>query len=186
MLSAIAFGLVLLAVSQLPGDNQSSGQTTTVADDGSQPKGPVADNQRCFVCHANYDFNDEKIALVHAQANIGCVRCHGDSLSHSADEDGLTPPDLMYPLPHVRFNCLNCPDALKLVASDQTKQHRADLTEKPDHQAVLDRTVKDKKYCTDCHGDHRLGHRTRRWDKRTGKLIYRDSTPAMLSNPSAY
>jgi len=28
-----------------------------------------------------------------------------------------------------------------------------------------------KKTCTDCHGRHRLAHRTRRWDKATGKLL---------------
>lgn len=150
--------------------------TSTVA---SGPKGPVADNRRCFVCHGNYDFNDEPLALVHAQANIGCVRCHGDSPRHSADEDGLTPPERMYPTSHIRFNCLGCHDWVKLVASDRTKADRTDLKEKPDHQAVLDGRS-EKKICTDCHGDHRLGHRTRRWDKRTGVLQFRDKTPAML------
>ena len=148
------------------------------------PKGPVADNSRCFVCHANYDFNEEKLVFTHAQANIGCVRCHGESSPHSTDEDGLTAPDRMFPLPYVRFNCLGCHDSAKLVASDQARQNRADLKEKPDHQAVLDGTARDKKFCTDCHGEHRLGHRTRKWDKRTSKLIYRDSTPQMLGDPS--
>ncbi len=149
------------------------------------PKGPVADNSRCFVCHANYDFNEEKLVFTHAQADIGCVRCHGESSRHSTDEDGLTAPDRMYPLPYVRFNCLGCHDAVKLVASDQTKQNRTDLKEKPDHQSVLDGTAREKKFCTDCHGEHRLSHRTRKWDKRTSKLIYRDSTPQMLGEPSS-
>jgi hypothetical protein len=148
-------------------------------------KGPVADNSRCFVCHGNYDFDDEKLALVHAKANIGCVRCHGDSPKHSADEDGLTPPERMYPQSRIRFNCLGCHDWVKLVASDKTRPPRADLKEKPDHQAVLDGVLKEKKFCTDCHGEHRLSHRTRRWDKRTGQLVYRDRTPQMLNDAAA-
>lgn len=147
------------------------------------PSGPVANNTRCFVCHANYDFYEEQLVFGHAKANVGCVQCHGESSRHSADEDGLTPPDRMFPKAHIRFNCLGCHNWMKLVASDKTRQNRADLDEKPDHQSVLDGTAK-KKLCTDCHGDHRLGHRTRAWDKRTGKLLRRDATPAML-RPSA-
>jgi hypothetical protein len=143
----------------------------------------MADNSRCFVCHANYDFDEEKLVFSHARVNIGCTRCHGDSPRHSADEDGLTPPDRMFSRGNIRFNCLGCHDWLKLVASDQLKRDRTDLQEKPDHQAVLDGTAAEKKFCTDCHGEHRLGHRTRKWDKRTGQLIFRDATPAMLSAP---
>jgi hypothetical protein len=143
------------------------------------PPRPVANNSRCFVCHANYDFNEEPLVFGHAKANIGCIQCHGESTRHSADEDGLTPPDRMFPKAHIRFNCLGCHDWVKLVASDKTKLDRADLPEKPDHQAVLEATAQ-KKLCTDCHGDHRLGHRTRVWDKRTGALLRRDATPAML------
>lgn len=145
------------------------------------PKGPVADNSRCFVCHANYDFNDEKLAFTHAQANIGCVRCHGESSRHSTDEDGLTAPDKMFPLAHVRFNCLGCHSWVKLIESDKKK---TDRKEKVDHQAVLAGTAQDKRFCTDCHGEHRLSHRTRIWNRRTGQLISKDATPRMLSDPS--
>jgi hypothetical protein len=144
---------------------------------------PIADNRRCFVCHANYDFTDEPLALRHAQANVGCVQCHGPSPRHSADEDGLTPPDRMFPRGQIRFNCLGCHDWVRLVAHDKTRPPRPDLPELPNHQAVLDGTAV-KKFCTDCHGDHRLGHRTRVWDKRTGKLLHRDATPAMLRAPT--
>jgi len=140
---------------------------------------PVANNSRCFVCHANYDFNEEPLVFGHAKGNIGCVTCHGESTRHSGDEDGLTPPDRMFPKAHIRFNCLGCHDWVKLLANDKTRPARPDLPEKPDHQAVLEGTAA-KKLCTDCHGDHRLGHRTRVWDKRTGKLQRRDATPDML------
>jgi len=182
LLSHLAVGAGEVSAGQSPGETLGASEKAGASP--AVPKGPVADNSRCFVCHANYDFNEEKLALAHAQANIGCIRCHGDSPRHSTDEDGLTPPDRMYPPAHIRFNCLGCHDWVKLVASDKTKTNRADLKEKPDHQAVLDGTIQDKKLCTDCHGEHRLGHRTRKWDKRTGKLIYRDSTPQMLKESS--
>lgn len=162
-----------------PVSSDSAGATAVAA------KGPPADNSRCFVCHANYDLNDEKLALGHAQAGIGCVRCHGESSPHSTDEDGLTAPDRIYPQSHIRFNCLGCHDSTRLVASDKTKLNRVDLKEKPDHLAVLNGTSKDKKICTDCHGEHRLGYRTRKWNKRTKLLIYRDATPQMIPEGSS-
>ena len=132
------------------------------------PQAPAADNSRCFVCHANYE--EEQLSVVHAKANIGCVRCHGVSSPHSTDEDGLTAPDRMFPKAHVRLNCLTCHDWVKLVESDKTKVNRADLQEKPDHQAVLDGRNREKRFCTDCHGEHRLKFRTVWWDRKTHKL----------------
>lgn len=180
-LLSLALGLVIGRV------NSPSQSAETSSTNASAPKGPVADNSRCFVCHGNYDLNDEKIALVHAQANIGCVRCHGESSPHSTDEDGLTPPDRIYPVSQIRFNCLGCHDWVKLIASDKTKQDRTDLKDKPDHQSVLNGTANDKQktLCTDCHGEHRLGYRTRKWDKRTKALIYRDATPRMVPAASS-
>src|SRR5512139_2059687 len=97
---------VLLCVSLLSlwpdGGREVCGGETAVR---PAPKGIVADNSRCFVCHANYDFNEEKLVFTHAAANIGCVRCHGESSRHSTDEDGLTAPDRMFPRPYIRFNC---------------------------------------------------------------------------------
>ena len=148
----------------------------------TQREGPVADNSRCFVCHANYDSEEEKLTVVHAKANIGCVRCHGESSPHSTDEDGLTAPDLMFAKSRIRFNCLGCHDWVKLVASDRKK---TECKEEPDHLAVLNGTVTEKRFCTDCHGgEHRMSYRTRTWDKRTRKLLSRDATPKMLSDPS--
>ncbi len=185
LVSALALTLLAKAREDVPRQSNTliaPLPTPTTQTAQSEPAGPVADNSRCFVCHANYDFNDEELAFTHAKASIGCVKCHGESTRHSADEDGLTPPDRMFPKGHIRFNCLGCHDWVKLVASDKAKQDRTDLEEKPDHQSVLDATAQ-KKLCTDCHGDHRLGHRTRIWDKRTGNLLRRDATPAMLRAP---
>jgi len=140
--------------------------------------GAGADNSRCFVCHANYQ--DEALSLTHAKANVGCTRCHGLSAAHSTDEDGLTAPDRMFRKQVLRLNCLTCHDWLELIASDRTNALRTDLPIKPDHQAVLERRVRDKPFCTDCHGEHRMYYRTRAWDKRSGVLIAKDGTPRML------
>jgi len=142
------------------------------------PAGPVADNSRCFVCHANYE--DEALSVTHAKANVGCIRCHGQSSPHSTDEDGLTAPDRMFRKEVLRLNCLTCHDWVKLLASDKTKVARTDLKEKPDHQAVLEGRVRDKRFCTDCHGEHRMYYRNRVWDKRSGALVAKDGTPRML------
>jgi hypothetical protein len=106
----------------------------------------AADNSRCHVCHINYE--DEKLAVTHARAGIGCEQCHGASDAHCSDEDNITPPDIMYPADKVNSFCKGCHPKAQLGGG--------------------------KKYCTDCHGEHRLNHRTRRWDKSTGQLIEDD------------
>ena len=110
----------------------------------TEPTGPVADNSRCHHCHLNYI--DEDVAVVHAEANIGCDDCHGNCDEHIADEswaDGGngTPPEIMYTRQQVNPCCLEC--------------HPKDELGKPDHDSFLAGTAKEK-YCTDCHGDHRL------------------------------
>jgi hypothetical protein len=153
------------------------GQAPVVAPAKLAPyPGPPADNSRCLVCHANYE--EEKLTAAHLKGNVGCVRCHGESEPHSTDEDNLTAPDRLFHKGKIRLLCLTCHDWVKLVESDKQK---TDLKEKPDHKAVLEGAVKEKKLCTDCHGEHRLSHRTRIWDRRTGKLMFRDGTPKMIS-----
>ena len=53
-----------------------------------------ADNSYCIVCHLNYE--TEKLTTGHQIAGVGCAKCHGESEKHSGDEDGLTPPDVMF------------------------------------------------------------------------------------------
>jgi hypothetical protein len=120
----------------------------------SPAKGPAADNSRCHVCHINYD--EEELAVTHAQAGIGCEECHGKSYAHADDEANVTAPDVIYPKEKINAFCLSCHPADKLPE---------------DHKAILAGTAADAEYCTDCHGDHRLGYRTQHWDKATGKPI---------------
>ena len=116
------------------------------------PKGPVADNSRCHVCHL--DYQKEALALVHARANIGCAGCHGDSDAHIADEswaDGKngTAPDTMFPKPKINPFCLEC-------------HPKDEIGKKKDHKKFFAGTVEEK-YCTDCHGEHRLPKRKCKW-----------------------
>ncbi len=118
------------------------------------PSGPVADNSRCHVCHLNYA--EEELAVVHARANIGCEQCHGACDAHCSDEDNITPPDTMFAMEKINSFCKSCHADAQLGGG--------------------------KKYCTDCHGDHRLDYRTRRWDKSTGQLIEDDSVRMMTDD----
>jgi hypothetical protein len=123
-------------------------------DDGTGvglPDKPVADNSRCYVCHLNY--MQEDIAVIHAQAKIGCADCHGDCDAHIADESWAsggngTPPGIMYPLEKVNQFCLSCHPREKI----DVEQHKS-----------LFAGIAREKYCTDCHGDHRLAHRRCKW-----------------------
>ena len=115
------------------------------------PAGPVADNNRCFVCHLNYV--QEPIAVVHAKANIGCANCHGNCDAHIADESWAsggngTPPGILYTRDKVNPFCFGC--------------HSRDNLPALHHAAFLAGTAQEK-YCTDCHGQHRLAQRKCKW-----------------------
>ena len=123
-------------------------------DDGSDTEeqaGAMADNSRCFVCHMNYV--QEDIAVFHARANIGCADCHGDSDEHIADEswswgENGTAPDVMYRRAEVNESCIRC--------------HPKEEIDDEQHKALFAGTAKEK-YCTDCHGKHRLASRKCKW-----------------------
>jgi len=112
--------------------------------------GPMADNSRCLVCHANYE--KEEMAAAHAKADIGCVKCHGESDAHIADESWAsggngTPPGIIYPPEKVNPSCIAC--------------HELRKTD-PDCKCDFPR-LPEKKSCTDCHGKHRLKTRKCKW-----------------------
>ena len=120
-------------------------------DEGAEePEGPQADNSRCFVCHVNY--MEEDIAVTHANANIGCKDCHGESDEHIADESWAsggngTAPDKMFPKPEIVPFCMGCHPKDKI----DTVQHKPLF-------ANMETMV-----CTDCHGQHRLHERKCKW-----------------------
>lgn len=113
----------------------------------------AADNSYCLVCHVNY--KEEELACIHQQADVGCMHCHGSSNAHSADENNITPPDMMYAREAADGLCATC---------------HAPCAHEP---LLVEAAARD--YCSDCHAKgHRLNVRTRRWDKVTGKLIADD------------
>ena len=146
-------------------------EETSTAQESVSPAGPVADNSRCHVCHMNYE--GEALALIHARADVGCKGCHGACDAHCSDEDNITPPDTMYPVEKIKPFCMGCHPKEKIGIAV--------------HDSVMAETDPAKAYCTGCHGEHRLAHRTRRWDKTTGELIKDDgvrmTTGEMLKSP---
>jgi hypothetical protein len=124
----------------------------------AKPASPP-DSSFCFVCHGNY--KRESLVTRHAKKNIGCARCHGSSDKHSADEDGLVPPEILYPRAAINRSCMTCHPVVKLAAE-------------PRHTKVLlDKA--DGPVCMDCHGKgHKLAQRTRVWNPWTSKLVYDD------------
>jgi hypothetical protein len=119
--------------------------------EAEQSDEPGADNNRCFVCHINY--MQEDIAVIHARANIGCAGCHGESDEHIADESWAsggngTAPDIMYPRAKINPFCMGC--------------HTKDKIDTEQHEPLFAADAGEK-YCTDCHGNHRLPSRKCKW-----------------------
>jgi len=125
--------------------------------------GSADDNYWCYVCHMNYQV--EPLAARHAKAGVGCSYCHGKSEKHTADEDGVIPPQKMYARQEINDSCLPCHKAYAESANICLYQ--------PDDLGALEAGPSQ---CTDCHGKHQLASRSRRWDKATGKLLWRDGT----------
>jgi len=136
------------------------------------PVGPVADNQACYVCHANYQ--EEPFVRWHANANVPCTECHGASHPHRNDEDNITPPDVMYPRTRVDRNCAECHHEHDVAARKVIACWEERCPERTDPDDIV---------CTDCHGEHRLPRRTVRWNKQTGELII--AQPGASQPPSA-
>ena len=150
----------------------------TKAQDHSQRQAggtSVAENTACYVCHVN--FQDEELVTQHAVGDTGCVDCHGKSYPHRNDENNTTPPDIMIPREKIEASCLKCHEthnapAAKVIARLQERLPRIPSSAQP----LL---------CTDCHGFHRLAHRTVVWNRATGELLTRKTDqPAAASSRS--
>ncbi len=123
-----------------------------------------ADNSYCYVCHANYQ--TEVLTQTHLPMGVGCELCHGMSDEHSADEDGLTPPEIMWPAAWINLTCMECHPSAELA---RNVSHRDFLT-RPEPGET----------CMHCHGEeHRLNVRTRIWDRKTGELLECDGVRMM-------
>lgn len=137
-----------------------------------EPAPEPADNSYCYVCHAPYE--QEEMTKEHVPVGVGCETCHGMSVKHSGDEDGLTPPEIMFPRDRINAACM-------------TKCHtKDDLVASGNHDEVFVTAKKTDKTCTECHAEkHRLKVRTRIWDKATGKLLSDDGVRMMYKDSPA-
>ncbi len=142
-----------------------------LADWKAEKEHEEADNSFCYVCHVNYQ--KEELAKTHKPVGVGCETCHGISDKHSEDEDNITPPDVMIARTEVVAFCLECHEKKELLKDDN-------------HEEIFSADAAPEDACTDCHGvKHRLKVRTRRWDKKTGKLVWDDGVRMMEEKPKA-
>jgi hypothetical protein len=156
------------AAKPVPGSSAAKAAARAAARAKSSLNGepvPKADNQACFVCHNNYQ--EEELASVHADNNVGCIKCHGESLAHRNDENNITPPQRMYPAATIEPACKECHSEHNAAATKVLEKWMEKCPHKKDPGTIL---------CTDCHGEHRLRNRTVRWDKATGKLLGSEKT----------
>ena len=116
---------------------------------------PVADNSRCQVCHLSMCL--EELSVTHAKRNIGCAKCHGECDAHIADESWAsggngTAPETMYPKPAINSLCRGCHTIDKMIGNRPGKPC-----------PKLSDAFAQQKFCTDCHGKHRLVERRCKW-----------------------
>lgn len=185
----VAVAIAMAFASNATGAESGSKSAPSTPPTASKPAPEPADNSFCLVCHRN--FEKEPLSVSHTKIGVGCEQCHGMSERHSADEDGITPPEKMYSKARINPSCVKCHTADKL---DDNDAHRLALamtkTHKPGESAPAAVQAGDKKtqaiwICTDCHGQHRMKVRTRVWDKDTGKLIKDDGVRMMDKNRPA-
>lgn len=148
------------------------------------------ENSACFVCHTNYQ--SEFLANRHAQANVGCFNCHGESSAHQNDENNITPPETLYSAEKIDPFCRSCHTVHDISPREiivrwlEKKSEENNPSCKGCHESDdvppvkvvarwkerdLEKIKPEKIVCTDCHGDHRMKVRTIIWDKKTGKLL---------------
>jgi hypothetical protein len=186
VLRAVALIALILAVSAIGADSPpvppSAPNASTPASDKPVPE--PADNSFCYVCHRN--FEKEPLNAKHTKIGVGCEKCHGSSERHSADEDGITPPEIMYSKLRINPYCVKCHTAEKLEKTDEHQLALTLMKEGGKANAIADKASEAKAeaapvkwICTDCHGQHRMKVRTRVWDKETGKLIKDDGVRMM-------
>lgn len=135
-----------------PGDQQSASVTANTR--------AAAENMACLVCHANY--RTEFIVSRHATADVGCTRCHGESLAHKNDENNTTPPQTMYSADKIDPFCQGCHTVHDVPAQKVIARWV---------ERGLSKTEPERIVCTNCHGEHRMKVRTVIWDKTSGKLL---------------
>jgi len=127
-----------------------------------------------LVCHINLE--EEELVDIHRPMGVGCETCHGLSDAHSSDEDNLTAPDIMWAKNRINSRCMTCHLRKELLASEDGGDSHQETLARWDDPKNAD---EGEKYCTECHGEHRIRNRTRIWHKETGKLLKQTGGPNM-------
>lgn len=136
-----------------------------------------ADNSYCNVCHMNLE--DEKLVRIHIRGGVGCETCHGVSDKHSGDEDGLIPPEVMFPKSSIVEFCTQCHSKKDLIKDEEDHEDFFAAREAAKDPAAA-KDDDEPETCNDCHNiKHVLKHRTRRWNKQTGELEWSDGVRMM-------
>lgn len=133
-------------------------------DSPTRPQAELKANDPCYVCHGN--MKEDQLVFVHAAEKVSCIDCHGPSVAHRNDEDNITPPDKMFARDQIDPLCSECHSDHDVPARKviQRLQERGLASAKPPEVT-----------CTSCHFEHRLAHRVVEWDKKTGKLLGRET-----------
>ncbi len=122
---------------------------------GKYPWLTKATNEHCNVCHV--DLAGEELVTTHLKHEVTCAKCHGESVQHIQDEQGMTRADIKFGRAEVEKFCKTChgdhkhPDK---VAAFRTKWLGKT---RPNGRPITHRSI-----CTDCHGKHVVLKQTRR------------------------
>ncbi len=133
-----------------------------------------ADNSYCLVCHVNLE--EEELVDIHLPVGVGCETCHGLSDNHSADEDSLTPPEIMWSKERINSRCMTCHSREELLVDKTAAEPHREMFQRWEEPTKAE---PGEKYCVQCHGKHRIRNRTREWDQESGKLLKQSGGPAM-------
>jgi hypothetical protein len=122
---------------------------------GKYPRLKTASNDYCNVCHV--DMSGEELTVSHLKHEITCTKCHGDSVEHMQDEQGMTRADVKFGRAEVDKFCKTChgkhehPDKVAAFQKEWLGKTR------PNGRPITEQSI-----CTDCHGKHVVLKQTKR------------------------
>lgn len=107
------------------------------------------DNASCMVCHI--DFETEEISLVHLDAGLTCMACHGDSDDHRSDEFNIVRPDVLWGRAEMEAFCMQCHKKHKYPEKVEAFHAEWDSRRRPNG-----RLIEPESACMDCRGNHAI------------------------------
>ncbi|MFH1739460.1 MAG: family 16 glycoside hydrolase [bacterium] len=107
------------------------------------------DNSRCLKCHQ--ELTSEPLVMLHTQAALTCMACHGESVEHIADEHHAVPPDFLFGRKEVNAQCESCHETHPDEHAVNEIRKQWDGVRRPNGRLVSAESL-----CTDCHGTHTI------------------------------